>query len=170
MKSHGVILTNARGIHAEPIAEQMFGMVLMHLRLLGRAWDSQKQGHWNREELVSMNLGILAGKTLGVLGVGAIGSHAARLGEAFRMRVIGCRRTGMPNPHVTQMYTFETRLDFFAQSDIVMNTLPLTAKTRGFVGLQELAAMKSNALLVNAGRGGDCPNRPPSSKPCAREN
>jgi phosphoglycerate dehydrogenase-like enzyme len=131
----------------------MFGMLLMVTRRLGEAWDRQKSRQWGGYpygERVSM----LLGKTLGVLGVGAIGGKSAEVGRAFGMRVIGLRRGGDPHPHVEQMYRPEQRLEFFARTDVVMNSLPLTDATRHFLGPAEFAALKPGAIVVNTGRGG----------------
>ena len=151
-RERGLTLTNASGIHAAPICEQMFGMVLMHTRRLALAWDLQKRQEWTSEPFLDA-LGVLAGRTLGVLGVGAIGTHMARLGAAFGMRVIGLSRGGAPRECVERMYTPGERLEFFAAADVVMNVLPLTARTRGFIGRAELAAMRPGTIVANAGRG-----------------
>jgi D-2-hydroxyacid dehydrogenase (NADP+) len=119
---------------------------------LAAAWDMQKTQHWNGEGLGD-RVGLLWGKTLGLLGVGAIGSHSARVGKAFGMRTIGLRRGGEAHPDIEQMHAPETRWQFLAACDVIMNTLPLTDTTRGFLGPAEFAAMKPGAILVNTGRG-----------------
>ena len=145
-------LTNARGVGAAPITEHMFGMLLLVIRRLAQAWDRQKTGQWNGDGLGD-RVGLLSGKTLGVLGVGAIGGHSATVGHAFGMRVVGLRRNGGSHPAVERMYTPGERLAFLAECDVVMNTLPLTPATRGFLGRAELAALPPGAILVNTGRG-----------------
>ena len=153
MQARDFILTNASGVHAAPITEHMFGMLLMVTRRLAQAWDRQKTQQWSADGLGG-HVGLLWGKTLGVLGVGAIGSHSARVGKAFGMRVLGLRRGGGPHPDVERMYVPDRRRAFLAECDVVMNTLPLTDATRGFLGRAEFAAMKPGAILVNTGRGG----------------
>ena len=153
MAAHDVVLTNARGVGAAPITEHMFGMLLMVTRRLAHAWDHQKTGHWDNSGLGDQ-VGLLWGKTLGILGVGAIGSHSARVGKAFGMRVLGLRRGTQPHPEIDRMYAPDSRLEFLAACDIVMSTLPLTDATRGFLGPAEFEAMKPGAILVNTGRGG----------------
>lgn len=149
-----LIVTNASGIHAAPIAEQMFGMVLVVTRGLHRAWEAQGERAWKQGE-VGAGLSLLSGKTLGVLGVGAIGGHAARIGQAFGMTVVGLRHSGEAHPHVETMYTDtdEDRAAFLGRCDVVMNTLPETKATKGFLGETEFAALKRGAIIVNAGRG-----------------
>jgi phosphoglycerate dehydrogenase-like enzyme len=153
MRDSELIITNASGIHAEPITEHMFGMLLMVTRRLAEAWDQQKTGQWKGYDFGG-NVQMLAGKTLGVLGVGAIGGHSARVGQAFGMRVLGLRRSGEPHPHVERMYTMEQREAFFRECDVVMNSLPLTDRTRGFMGRAEFAALPEGAIVANTGRGG----------------
>ena len=152
IRERDLILTNARGIHAEPITEHMFGMLLMITRRLGEAWDRRKSGQWNSDGLGD-RVTMLAGKTLGVLGVGAIGGQSAKVGQAFGMRVAGLRRGGAPHPHVDRMYTLDQTHAFLAACDVIMNTLPLTEQTRGFLGAEEFDAMKPGAILINTGRG-----------------
>lgn len=152
IKARDLIITNARGIHAEPITEHMFGMLLMFTRRLGEAWDRHKIGKWNGEGLGDRVL-LLAGKTLGILGVGAIGGQSAKVGKAFDMHVVGLRRTGEPHEYVDRMYTLDQTHEFLAASDIIMNILPKTEKTMGFLGPQEFEAMKPGAILINTGRG-----------------
>ena len=152
IKARDLIITNAKGIHAEPITEHMFGMLLMITRRLGAAWDRQKLEKWNGEGLGD-HVTLLAGKTLGILGVGAIGGQSARVGKAFDMHVVGLRRTGEPHEHIDQMYTLDQTHEFLAASDVIMNSLPKTEKTMGFLGPQEFEAMKPGAILINTGRG-----------------
>lgn len=152
LQAGSVVITNASGVHAEPIAEHMFGMLLMHTRRLAEAWDAQKTRQWGGHDF-GERVDMLAGKTLGVLGVGAIGGHSARVGKAFGMRVIGLRRNGEAHPFVDQMYAPETRRDFLGECDVVMNSLPLTEKTRGFLSREEFQMMKPGVILVNTGRG-----------------
>lgn len=153
LRDRDVILTNASGIHAEPITEHMFGMLLMVTRRLAEAWDQQKTRQWKGYPF-GERVGLLAGKTLGVLGVGAIGGHSAKVGQAFGMRVVGLRRTGEPHPHVERMYTEGERLEFYRECDVVMNSLPLTEKTRLAMSWEEFAALKPGAIVINTGRGG----------------
>ena len=145
-----VQVTNVSGIHAQPITEHMFGMLLMKTRALDKALAVQSEHQWRGHDF---SVQLIASKTLGLLGVGAIGSHAAQVGAAFGMRVLGLRHSGKPVENVEQMFTPDNRLDFFAQSEVVMNTLPLTDETRGFMGAAEFDALPPGAIVINAGRG-----------------
>lgn len=147
-----LIVTNASGIHAEPITEHMFGMLLMVTRKLAVAWDQQKTRQWRGYDF-HRNVDMLSGKTLGLYGVGAIGTHSARVGKAFGMRVIGLRRTSEPHPDLDRTYGPEERLAFFAECDVMMNSAPLTDRTRHGIGGAEFAVMKPGVIVVNTGRG-----------------
>lgn len=148
----GVRVTNTSGIHAQPITEQMFGMLLMHTRALDHALREQPKQQWRGFDF-GARVQLLSDKTLGLLGVGAIGEHAARVGAAFGMRVIGLRRSGQAVSGIEKMFAPETRREFFAQADVVMNTLPLTDATRGFMGEAEFDALPHGAIVINTGRG-----------------
>lgn len=150
LEARGVTLSNTSGIHAHCIAEHLFGMLLMATRTLDLALEAQKQGKWARIGADTLSL---RGKTLGVLGVGAIGAQIARVGRAFEMKVVGLRRGGQAHPGIETMFSPDSRREFFAKCDIVMNTLPLTAETRGFMGQNEFEALPNGAIVANAGRG-----------------
>ena len=150
LKTRQIQLTTASGIHAQPITEQMFGMLLMRTRALDEMLRVQPQHQWRGDDFP---VGLIAGKTLGLLGVGAIGQHAAKVGAAFGMRVIGLRHSGEPLENVETMFMPANRRDFFGQSDVVMNTLPLTDDTRSFMGEAEFDALPTGAIVINTGRG-----------------
>lgn len=148
-----VCVTNSSGIHADSIAEHLFGMLLSWTRRLDRALDLQREERWASDQ-ASGGIRGLCGSTLGVLGAGSIGAAVARAGAAFGMRVIGLRRSGRPLPGYLEMYSPDRRQEFFSRCHVVVNLLPLTHETRRFVGREELAAMPADAILLNAGRGG----------------
>ncbi len=150
LEKRGVLVTNVSGIHARCITEHLFGMLLGVTRELNTARKQQEKREWKHlgGEVIS-----LYGKTLGVLGAGEIGNQIARVGRAFEMKPIGLRRSGEPTAEIEIMFSPENRLEFFAQSPIVMNVLPLTESTRGFMGEAEFEALPNGAIILNAGRG-----------------
>ena len=150
LDARGVQITNVSGIHAQPITEHMFGMLLMKTRALDMALRVQSEHQWRGHDFPVQ---LIAGKTLGLLGVGAIGQHAAKVGAAFGMRVIGLRNSGESADGVEQMFTPDQKLDFFRQCDVVMNTLPQTDETHGFMGAPEFDALPDGAIVINTGRG-----------------
>jgi phosphoglycerate dehydrogenase-like enzyme len=144
----GLTLTCARGTHRVQMPENILG-ALFHLTkpYAGIALD-QKDKRWRRR--VSETL---AGATLGILGLGAIGQELARKAEALEMRVIGTRRRPVPMPHVERVYGPADTDAVLAASDFVLLLLPVTPETRGFMNAARLKRMKPGAYLLNFGRG-----------------
>ena len=95
----------------------------------------------------------LAGKTLGILGLGAIGQELARKATALEMRVIGTKRTPVPLPYVEKVYAQEETDTVLGAADFVLLLLPSTAETESFINAQRLRAMKPTAWLLNFARG-----------------
>lgn len=151
IKSHPVTLTNAR-IHAKPISEHLFGMLLMLTRGLHVAYNQQKRKIWEKNSFKNKLIN-LSGKTLCIIGLGVIGRRCAMLGETLGMRVIGVRRHPQPTPHVEKIYGPEKVNQALSQADVIMVILPNTPDTRKFIGQEEFAAMKRGVLFLNAGRG-----------------
>ena len=150
LRDKGICLTNASGVHGLPISETMFAMMLAFARGLSTAIPDHVRGKWdsNRHSITEIH-----GKTLGILGVGAIGLEAARLGKAFGMRVFGMRRGGSEAPNVDRMFTPDKIDALLSECDYVMNVLPLTAETRHFMNQERFAHMKPTACYISAGRG-----------------
>ena len=147
---HPAVITNAH-IHGATIAEHLWGMTLALTRNLNRAGRLQAAGTWNRDAC-TQGLSTLSGKTLCVVGLGAIGERCAALGRAFGMHVIGIRRRPAPSPWADEVVGPESRRNAFARSRVIMVVLPDTPQARGFIGRGELSAM-DGAYLLNAGRG-----------------
>jgi len=130
-------------------AEVAWSLILALVKRIAQADKAMRAGGW-QETLITESL---AGKTLGVLGLGRLGKHVARYGQAFGMNVIAW------SPHLTDERAAEvsvrrvSKQDLFAQSDIVSLHLVSNAATKGIVGPGEIAAMKPTAYLVNTSRG-----------------
>jgi len=95
----------------------------------------------------------LAGKTLGILGLGAIGGEVARKAAALELRVIGTKRGGGAVAHVDRVYGPEGTAEVLGAADYVLLLLPATAETRDFMDAKRLRQMKRSAYLLNFGRG-----------------
>jgi len=108
----------------------------------------QRESRWTKRMSVP-----LAGKTLGILGLGAIGQELARKASALEMRVIGTKRTPVPLPNVERVYTQEDTDEVLGASDFVLLLLPSTRETENFIDAKRLRAMKPTAWLLNFGRG-----------------
>jgi D-3-phosphoglycerate dehydrogenase len=144
----GVTVSNTPGVNAFAVAEHALALMLAVARKITLLDQEMRQGRWPREMLTQ-----LLGKTLGVFGMGTIGSRLAALGRGIGMDVIGWSAQG-DEPRIASAgarpVSKETLL---ATADVVSLHLRLTPETRGFIGKRELAAMKPTAILVNTGRG-----------------
>jgi phosphoglycerate dehydrogenase-like enzyme len=140
-------LTCARGATAAPIAEWTMAMVLAHAKRLPASWVDEAPERWGYVELDSV-----AGATLGLLGVGAIGTEVARRALAFDMEVVGFRRRPLPAP-LDGMTMAATLTEVLERADHVVVAAPATAATHHLLGAPEFAQMKPTAHLVNIARG-----------------
>jgi phosphoglycerate dehydrogenase-like enzyme len=146
-KARGIILHNAAGYAVHAVSELAFGLIVAVLRRIVSADETVRAGGDNRE----MTGRELFGKTLGVVGCGAIGLQVARLGNAFGCRVLGFERHLL---RIDDVAIEQVELDeLLSRSDIVSLHLALTAETRGFIGREQLARMKPSAILINTARG-----------------
>ncbi|QHW30472.1 D-2-hydroxyacid dehydrogenase [Paenibacillus rhizovicinus] len=149
LHAHGAALTNASGVHAFQISESIFAMLLSLTRGVHRAIRNQPAGSWQP----SPRLGEAHEKTMAIVGVGAIGLETAKIAKAFRMKVLGVRRSGSPAEYVDEMAGLDQLNDVLAQSDYVVNCLPLTNETKHLFGKAQFDAMKPTAYYINIGRG-----------------
>lgn len=162
-----IILTNASGAHAVPIAEHVFTYMLNHERktFMYRRYQEDREwlGWWDQPKL-----GLLHGKTIGIVGYGRIGRAIAGIARGFGMNVIAMKS----DPTVrrsndmryspccdnegsipSRIYGPEGLHDLLPLSDHVVISLPLTDGTRGIIGEEEFLEMKKNAYFINVGRG-----------------
>ncbi|WP_138495501.1 D-2-hydroxyacid dehydrogenase [Paenibacillus pinistramenti] len=149
-KELGITLTNASGVHPFPISEHIFAMLLSLTRRVHTAIRNQAAHTWGVSE---EGMGEAHGRTIGILGVGAIGSETARLAKAFQMTVLGLRHSGKPDPWVDRMYEPSGLNELLAECDYVVNCLPHTKDTDKIMGEAQFAAMKRGACYINIGRG-----------------
>jgi phosphoglycerate dehydrogenase-like enzyme len=143
-----LVLTCARGTHEESMPENILGALLYVAKPYAAAAENQKQGRWLHSVAQP-----LAGKTLGILGLGAIGKNVARLAAALGLRVIGTKRRPEAVPHVAEVFPADGTEKVLAQSDFVLLLLPATPETDKLMDARRLAMMKPGAWLLNFGRG-----------------
>ena len=141
---HGVTVTNTPGVSAFSIAEHALALMLAAARRIPQIDGEVRQGSWPRGHAAQMH-----GKTLGIIGLGAVGRRFAFLGAAIGMRVIAW--TMHPQPALG--FELVTLDDLLRLSDVVSLHLRLSAETRGFIGKRELGMMKPSAILINTARG-----------------
>jgi phosphoglycerate dehydrogenase-like enzyme len=144
----GLTLTCARGTHTESMPENIVGALFHVAKPYRIVAEHQKQSKW-----VHTVAQPLSGKTLGILGLGAIGAEVARIAAALGMRVIGTRRRVGPVANVAEVLPGSRTDEVLAQSDFVLLLLPATPETENFIDATRLSRMKPGAWLLNFGRG-----------------
>ena len=147
------ILTNMSGLHAIPISEHILAYMLSFCRDFPHAMRAQFHGKWIKHQ--DINVFELSGKTMILVGVGAIGRRTAKIANHLGMRVLGIRKRPEINvPGVEKMRSAKNLLDVLPLGDFVVLTVPFTDETKGMIGEKELQVMKESAYLINIGRGG----------------
>jgi phosphoglycerate dehydrogenase-like enzyme len=138
-----LILTCARGTHKESMPENILGAIFYVAKPYAAAVENQKQRKW-----VHSAAQPLTGKTLGILGLGAIGQDVARIAAALGLRVIGTRRRPEPMANVAEVLPAERTPEVLAQSDFLLLLLPATRETDNFINAERLAMMKARRLAA----------------------
>ncbi|RIU92601.1 D-2-hydroxyacid dehydrogenase [Oceanobacillus picturae] len=149
LSERNVSITSANGVHAYPISETIFALMLGLTRKIHTYVRQQQQKQWEHADLKLE----LHEKTIGVLGVGAIGLETAKIAKAFGMKVLGVRHSGKSTDYVDEMYTPDQLSDVLPQCDVVVITLPLTDETTNLFGKEQFDQMKNSSTLINIGRG-----------------
>ena len=150
----GIVVRNVAGYSTDSVVQETF-MHILNLLGNGAYFDNVvKSGAYSRSGLFtdySRPFIEMAGKTLGVIGLGAIGTKVARIGTAFGMKVIYYSTSG--TSHNTD-YPSVSLERLMRESDVISVHAPYNERTAGLVGEQELRMMKPKAIIVNMGRGG----------------
>lgn len=144
-----IVVTNARGIHAKPMAEYTFAMMLQVARNTKTVIEHEKQANWDR----TVPMREINGKTIAILGAGAIGAEIARIAKAFNMKTIGLNRSGKSVEHVDRIFTFSELNVLLKEADYVVSVLPSTKETDGMLTKAHFQLMKAEAVFINIGRG-----------------
>lgn len=148
-----VIVTNTRGAHAATIAEHAFALLLFLTRGLRHLDAQQRERSWRRPAGVQF-VG-LSGLTLGVVGLGRIGSAIAKRGHSFDMKVVAVDADDVPRAdYVSEFWLLDGLPELLRRSDVVAVAAPITPETRGMLGPDQLALMKPTAYLIVVSRGG----------------
>lgn len=143
-RERGLTVTNTPGVAAIAIGEHCLALMLSVAREIPRIDFVTRAGEWRRGRMTQMH-----GKTLGIVGLGAIGRQFARLGQGIGMRVIAW--TMHPNPALG--FELVALDELLRSSDVVSIHLRLTPETTGLIGMPQLALMKPGAILINTARG-----------------
>jgi phosphoglycerate dehydrogenase-like enzyme len=147
----GIVVTNAVGVSAAPMAEFVLGRILQLWKRFPEIEDLAQRHEWQPKYGR-----MLAGSTVGIIGLGAIGAALAARASALGMRVVASRRSwqpGMTAPNVERLLGPDDLHALLIESDVVVLCAPSTSETRGMIDADALAAMKPGAVFVNVGRG-----------------
>ena len=153
--ANNTVVCTAAGIHEAAASEHVLAMMLAFARGLPQSFAAQRERDWNARERISKTLFELAGKTVGIVGAGAIGQAIARRCQAFGMRTVGTRRdvskggTGFDVllPHIQYH-------ELILASNFIVLALPFTPSTRWIFGEDEIEILHPGTYLFNIGRGG----------------
>jgi len=146
-KEMGLSVTNTPGANALSVAEHTLAILLSLARQIPTLDREVRAGKWPRVEMVQ-----LSGKVLGLLGLGAIGKHMARMARGLGMEVIAWTRSPSPERARESAVRFVSKEELLEKSDVVSLHLLLTDETRGFFRKEDFERMKPTALFVNTAR------------------
>jgi len=147
----GIPVANVPAVNAPTVAEYVVGQFLMHAHRLASIDRTMRTAGWSAARGLADGAVELAGKTVGVVGVGAIGTEIARICAAgLRMKVLGHRRRLDALPAFVAPAALD---DLFGAADFIALACPLTEATRGLASAPLIARMKPTAFLVNVSRG-----------------
>ena len=156
LRERGIHLASASGVNKNAVSEQTMAMILAITRQIHTGRDNQHKHHWRGMiSDLSLREDELGGKTILIIGLGAIGSRLAKLANAFDMRVLATKRdTSVQVSHVDELHPSSALPELLPQADFVVLTCPLTDKTADLMNVDSLGLMKQSAYLINVARGG----------------
>jgi glyoxylate reductase len=150
----GVLVTNTPGVLTDATADMAFALLLAQARRIPESERSVREGQWGEWRPWTLLGHDLTGKTLGIVGLGAIGLAMARRGKGFGMRIVYTSRQRKPEAEAELGAEWRDLPSLLAESDYVSLHVALTEETRHLIGAAELAQMKPGAVLINTARGG----------------
>jgi D-3-phosphoglycerate dehydrogenase / 2-oxoglutarate reductase len=147
----GILVTNVPGANSDAVAEFVFGFMISLVRFLPLAGEEMKKGGWRRPDFWGTEL---RDKTLGIIGLGQIGSRVSRIGRAFGMRVVAFDPYIPAESFSAAGAEAAEKPRVISQADFLTLHTPLTEETRRMIAGPELSRMKPTAFLINTARGG----------------
>ncbi len=148
-REKGIIVTNTPGVNAVAVAELAMALVLAVARKVPYLDRKTREGEWVRSSGIELN-----GKTMGILGLGAIGKNVARYAKGYGMKVMAY------DPYIDEIYAKKHDIkiagfdELITESDVISLHLPLTPDTKHLINKDVMLKMKKTAILVNTSRGG----------------
>lgn len=149
-KKQGILVSNVPNYAGNTVAEYTFGLILNISRKLYDTFSKTRMGNFSREGLCGFDL---KGKTIGILGLGAIGRNTAQIANGFGMRVIAYDIIENSNLARSIGFEYKSLNDVLKESDIISLNLPATPETEKMIGEKEFAIMKDGVVLINTARG-----------------
>ena len=149
----GVVITNTPGVLTETTADHAFALMLAYARRLVEGDNLVRAGQWPSWSPTFLLGRDVHSRTLGIVGLGAIGLAMARRAKAFNMRVLYASRERKPDAERELGVEWRSFDDLLRESDYISLHVALTPETRNLIGARELALMKPDAVLINTARG-----------------
>ena len=161
LTTKGLRFANASGVNVNAVSDHAMALILSLMRKIHLARDNQHSKHWRGMiSDIARREDELAGKTIIIFGMGAIGSRVAHLAKAFEMHVIGIRRNvDAIRNLVDEAYAPGSFASLLGRADFVVLTCPLTDQTRNIIDDDALKLLRKDAYLINVARGG-CVDEP----------
>ncbi len=151
----GIAVARTTGSNAVPVAEFTLGLTLSALRFISYGNAELKRGEWRGGGRLPGETFMLSGKTVGIIGFGAIGQALAKLLRGFGCTILYTKRQRLTaTEEASHGVSYASLTDILAQADVVSLNCPLTPETTGLIDKAALAQMKPSAVLINVARGG----------------
>jgi phosphoglycerate dehydrogenase-like enzyme len=148
----GIPVANNAGLNAVTVAEHAMMMILVLQRKAFQFHEEMMEGSWPTS-FTPGDMWELRGRTLGILGLGAIGTELAKIGRGFDAKVLYNKRTRIPEENEANLgVEYRSLEDLLKESDVLSVHVPLTDETRYIIGEKEVAMMKDGAIVVNTSR------------------
>ena len=154
LQDRPILVTNMQRIYGPGIAEHVIGLMYMLTRKLHVYHDRQQSSEWDRRAVERTDMWEVQDRTMLVVGLGGIGTQVAMRANALGMRVIAIRNSSRRGPDYVDYVGLPDELHKLArQADVVVNTAPLTKKTKGMFDRRFFQGMKTGSYFINVGRG-----------------
>lgn len=151
---HDIYVANAPGANAIAVAEIAFGLMLAVTRCIPQTYMQVRAGQWRDDSIRAKIVGAeLTGKTLGLIGLGNVGTKVAKMAKAFDMQVLCYTRRPTPEREKETGVKFVALDQLLMSADFVVVCAALTPETRGLIGAEQLRLMKKDAYFINCARG-----------------
>jgi phosphoglycerate dehydrogenase-like enzyme len=154
-RSLGIKIARTTGSNAVPVAEFTIGLMFGILRFQPLGHERLRQGHWTAFNQLPGETFLLSGRTVGIVGFGAIGQNVARLLKSFGCKILYNKRQRLSEAEEAKLgVSYATIPEILTTADIVSLHCPLTPETTNLIDAAALASMKRTAVLINVARGG----------------